>query len=164
VKNTTFALLCVLIFSATSSAALASDVSACANDASTRADIESVKVADANDTQFNVIRNLKGEVVGVLVSDKAGKLYSTYLCGSNPGYYYTNGQISELKAGLPLIYNDEYDMKVLKFAYDENTNTSKFTVKIAFNGSEADADYSKFQTTFVINVEPTSEVPWTVNK
>lgn len=87
------------------------------------------------------VKNLKDEVVGAFHYDPAtGDLFALYLCGSNSGYYYAEGNI--FKGEVSTIHNDEYDSVIE--AELEGTDLYLQLKTVYFTGSPEYADFEPF--------------------
>ena len=114
-------------------------VEACSTDKYTS---ERIKEQITPERRLHVF-NGKGEVVGAFEFDPAdGEVVNLYLCGSNSGQYYAEGNVQK---GLEVnIYNDEYD-SVTKTT--EIPGGFKIEISITWGGEDPmSADYGPVNT------------------
>ena len=125
--------------------ALASDVSSCASDDYTSERINEDVPANERLDVFNT----SDEVVGAIhFHQESGDMIALYLCGSNTGYYYAEGNVYE--GEFTSFYNDEYDSV---FEADEYDGKLEISVKaVYFSGDPEGADYEPFSASLYVNI------------
>ncbi len=86
------------------------------------------------------------EIVGAFGVVNGNELYSLYLCGKNPGYYYADGSLQALKGGdreAAFLYNDEYEFTITQ------VNVVDSKTKVFFEvSSDGAMDYDDFSAYF----------------
>lgn len=137
-----FAIVFTAVFSLP---ALASGVGSCAQDDYSSERIEEDVPANERLDVFNT----SDEVVGAIHYDSnSGDMVALYLCGSNTGYYYAEGNVYE--GEFTSFYNDEYDSVFETDVYDGKLEIS--VKAVYFSGDPEGADYEPFSASLYVNI------------
>ncbi|WP_413612191.1 hypothetical protein [Bdellovibrio sp. HCB-110] len=148
----------MMVFSVGAHAKSLKSVDACVNDSYVAEQIREIDASERLD-----IFNAQGDIVGALIfrsGGLSGGLAALYLCGSNSGYYYADGEIADwithIGREVPIgsIYNDEYDVeaKAQTLNRDEKSTNLKIHVKAQFAGDSEYADYEPFSAEIFVKV------------
>lgn len=148
----------MMVFSVAAHAESLKSIDVCAKDSYVAEQISEVAASERLD-----VFNAQGGVVGALVfrsGGLSGGLAALYLCGSNSGYYYADGEIADWitnvgrEVSVGSIYNDEYEVeaKAQTLKKDGESANLKIQVKIQFVGEPEDADYQPFSAEIFVKV------------
>lgn len=155
-------ILSIFAFLVFAASAQASEISACSEDELQSIQDDVDDYANSNDgspVQILLMSNVKGAITGVFFGEVDGKFFSATLCGRNPGYFYLDMTLEDVREGRIVMYSDEYDTEVENFGVNKKTYEASFDLSIRPANEEGEPDYEPFTQEVWLTLTPVFEIP-----